>query len=149
LNRNKVEAYLSDPASYIVFNQSVKGFSIILAQPLPYSLQFSWTALAVKDAKVVLSKPLDATVENTSTVTSQPGSQSLPLPVPESIPPTEQLLVPEPVSTPEQVVESAPTPESETNSEVQSESVVLDSVTPEPSVEEVPVPEAAAPIAEL
>jgi hypothetical protein len=124
INRNKVEAYLAHTPTYVVYNKSVRGFSILLSEPVPYNLRFSWSAQAIKDAKVVLSSP-----EPVVTEPSQP--QPVYLAPPETTLPTETLseLGPEFQSESEGVIneqisiEAIPTVESS----VDSNSIPVDS----------------------
>ena len=114
---------------YIVSNKSAKGFTIRLNKPAPFDVQFSWMALAIKDAKTFFSPIAPAP---SSSPPSDSGS-STPLlsatPAPTSEPVSEP--------TPEVIEESAsPTPVPAQEQQGQSEEV-----TPGPTIEPTPTPE--------
>ena len=44
---------------YVTLNQTSKGFSVLLDQDAPVDIEFSWIALAVKDATTVYSEQIE------------------------------------------------------------------------------------------
>jgi hypothetical protein len=74
---------LSGDIRYIVSNSNTKGFTIKLNKVAPVDVRFSWSALAVKDAKTITSpKGLNSTPAPTPDNSSSPTNNSTPLPSP-------------------------------------------------------------------
>ena len=61
---------------YIVINKSTKGFRILLNKPAPADINFSWIALAVKNAKIFSGSGGDSTDQVAPTVVSPTESSS-------------------------------------------------------------------------
>jgi len=55
--QNLEDAILSGDIRYIVTNRTVQGFTIKLNKSAPADIQFSWTALSVKDPKTFSNGP--------------------------------------------------------------------------------------------
>lgn len=86
-----VQALFDQDVRFVVMNKSVNGFSIVLNKPAPEDVEFSWSALAVRSAKVFSSKLSNVSVvqsptqisdiisiqKNGSSVTIVPNVQSI------------------------------------------------------------------------
>ncbi len=120
--------YLTSDVKYLVTRKNTQGFMLKLDAPVAYDLRFSWSALAVTDARTVLGE-----VSETSRNNSQPTPQIPPQSNPVVVEPT-----PEPAASPETVVEPP------TELKVPSEDVVIVEPDPEPVSEPAPEPEPVA-----
>jgi hypothetical protein len=69
-----IEAIFEKGVRFVVTNRTEKGFTIRINTNLEEDVEFSWTAIAVKDAKVFTSRSADITpiVENVDTATTTP-----------------------------------------------------------------------------
>ncbi|MEK7589302.1 MAG: hypothetical protein AAB479_01570 [Patescibacteria group bacterium] len=127
---------------YIVTNKNVKGFTVKLNKPAPFDIQFSWIALAIKDAKTVFSpRPSLEATEGTAIDAIAPSAT--PSATPEfSLEPTPestQESTPAPSVTPEPSVE--PTLEPVAESTPEPSISVTPEITPIPSISSEPTPE--------
>ena len=125
----------------IVVNKSTGGFTILLNQNAPRDIRFSWSALAVKDAKVFEGIIPGLTIEEETQV---PVEEVTP-PAPEATAtPPEEIISPEETSSAEEVVEVAPTQEEVgvpiENVEIEETQVEEVIEEPAPTLEEVGVP---------
>jgi len=133
---------------FIVTEKNTKGFSIKLNKPAPFDIQFSWSALAIKDAKTVFSpKP---TTNDQQLITNEQNIDFMPTPIPLPNPsespnptpipsPTPEELLPEVTPTPEPTLEPSP---SESPTPLPSaDSTSSPQATPEPLPEPEPSPE--------
>ncbi|MEK7615976.1 MAG: hypothetical protein AAB420_02090, partial [Patescibacteria group bacterium] len=140
---------------YIVTNKSTKGFTIKLNKPAPTDVQFSWIALAVKDAKtffspIVVPQPIPTpTPTPTPSLTPTPSTtpDPSPTPTPSSTPdpsptPTPSTTPdPSPTPTPSSTPDPSPTP-TPTLTPTPTPSTTPDpSPTPTPSITPVPTPD--------
>lgn len=74
------EIYLLQKQDFVIAAVTSKGFTILLEEPAVVDLKFSWTALAVKDAKTSTS---EVKSQNTSEVLPTPSSTPVPEITPE------------------------------------------------------------------
>lgn len=65
---NIEEQIFSNDVRFLVTNKSEKGFTILLNKPAPTDVPFSWTALAVKSAKVFSSIAVPTEIPSTITI---------------------------------------------------------------------------------
>ena len=97
--------YVLPKQDYIIVNANTKGFSIILDKPAAIDLKFSWVALAVKDAKTVLSASTQVTSPTPSpTLVPSETPVSSPLVSPSATPTT----IPEPFAFPFTALSASP-----------------------------------------
>ena len=99
---------------FIVTNKNTKGFTVKINKPAPIGIQFSWMALAIKDAKTVFS-PIVLPI-------------SIPTPEPTPTPESDIEASPTPSTTPELTPEPTPGPTPEPSPEITPEP----ELTPEP-----------------
>lgn len=89
---------LNGDIKYIVTKRTTKGFTIKLNKPAPADVNFSWTALAVKDARLAVSSGsavlAAATATPSATMTPVPSPTLVPTPAPTPV------ITPTPVPTP-------------------------------------------------
>jgi len=134
-------AVLSGNINYIISRSSTKGFTILLGAPAAVGLRFSWTALAVKDAKVFASPDvpvgIDVSVDPIIEPIVEPAPEVTAVPIPLDPEPVVDPIV-EPIpSDPEPVIDPIIEPQPEAGPplmEVDPDPVV------EPVVEPVPDP---------
>ncbi|MBP9715502.1 MAG: hypothetical protein KBD52_03385, partial [Candidatus Pacebacteria bacterium] len=119
----------------MVVNKSTSGFTIILNQNAPRDVRFSWTALAVKDAKIFEGLMPGLIIEEN---TPQPESEE---PVVEEEPIIEEEPTPEEAPIIEEL-----TPEPEPEDPVVEEEPIIEE---EPTREEAPIIEENTPEPEL
>ncbi|MBI2020028.1 SH3 domain-containing protein [Candidatus Daviesbacteria bacterium] len=87
------EKILAGDIRYIVTRRTTRGFVIKLNVPAPEDLKFTWSALAVKDAKTSISQSnnspdvLATEVSPSATPTLTPTPSSTPIPTPSPSPP--------------------------------------------------------------
>ncbi|MBI2669802.1 MAG: hypothetical protein HYX20_01480 [Candidatus Yanofskybacteria bacterium] len=156
---------------YLINNKSSNGFTIILNKPAPVDIGFSWSAIAVKDAKIIVGEP--APLESPSLTGQASPSFSEPILTPSSLP--EQSPTPIPLTNPDVAstptsssplssTTPSPTPDSFTNPDISSapssqslfptasitseatpEPNPTPSITPETTLEPMPEPTPLAP----
>jgi hypothetical protein len=86
----QLKTYVLPKQDYIIVNANTKGFSIVLDKPAVTDLKFSWIALAVKDARTVLSasttviNQVPSSITQISTATPVPSPSASPTATPES-----------------------------------------------------------------
>jgi hypothetical protein len=111
-------AFLSEGVHVAVANVSEKGFMIVLNEPVPRDLTYSWIALAVTDARRVVGKSVEEsgstlfisptpvvlgeTTSVTPSLTPTPTMVSIPTPTPTIVP----TLTPTPIPTTSPIVPS-------------------------------------------
>ncbi len=69
------QAFLNEGVSFVVTNKSKDGFTIVLNKPATEDIRFSWTALAVHNAKTFLSDAAPAN-QSASQPNNSPADQS-------------------------------------------------------------------------
>jgi hypothetical protein len=128
VDEEEAQEIFSSNIQNMIVNKSTSGFTIILNQNAPRDVRFSWTALAVRDAKIFEGLMPGLIIEEN---TPEPESEE---PVVEEEPAIEE--VPADTETPpeELVPEEAPIIE-ENTPEPESEEPVVEE---EPAIEEVP-----------
>jgi len=97
LNETNIQSIFESDIRYLIVNKSERGFTIMLKDPAPQDIEFSWIALAVKGAKLF------------SAITEQP---SAPEPQAEETTPPDNNQPPAEESTPP--MEDSPLPPEET-----------------------------------
>ncbi|MDO8496095.1 MAG: hypothetical protein Q7S43_01435, partial [bacterium] len=142
------EILFSNDIRHIITNKSTKGFTVKLNKPAPFDIQFSWIALAIKNAKTFFS-PISQTestpgptIELTPEPTLSPTPESIPIEsIPESTPEVTPEITPEytseptpePSQTPELTPELVPESSPEVLPETGSEPELNKDVSPEPT----------------
>ena len=105
------EQIFTNDVRFLVTNKSEKGFTILLNKPAPTDVPFSWTALAVKSAKVFSS--IAVPTEIPSTVTIIPASSGQVAGAAASTisdtPTTTPAMIEEPIATSTPPTETSPT----------------------------------------
>ncbi len=98
----------ADDIRYLATNKSVNGFTIKLNKPAPGDIVFSWIALAIKDAKIILSTPLPDTIPDTNEITPS-ADQPAPMIVAPFTSDTTETITTVQAITPVSTTDSAPT----------------------------------------
>lgn len=75
------KAILNSQITFLVTNKTKKGFTIKLNKTASEDIEFSWTALAVKDVKKTVGKKADAVNQATQNET-QPSNLPVQTPIP-------------------------------------------------------------------
>jgi hypothetical protein len=91
---------------FLVVNKSEKGFTITLKDKATQDINFSWVALAVKNAKTFFSLKSD----NIETPVAIPTPDSVVTPAPDSAPAPETVQTPTSETTPAPMPDQTPTP---------------------------------------
>jgi hypothetical protein len=171
LSDDQIDQFFNEDIKFIVTNKSQNGFTIIINKESSRDVRFSWTAFAVKDAKLFESVMPGLTIENPEVPSSTPeegenptentsplnsaeaesgdhssGTNDLAEPTPEVI--IEEVTTETPTeSTPTETVSETPTSEPESTPESEPQSTPIpepepqSTPTPEPITEPEPVPE--------
>jgi hypothetical protein len=143
-----IEAIFEKGVRFVVTNRTEKGFTIRINTNLEEDVEFSWTAIAVKDAKVFTSRSADITpiVENVDTATTTPvvtGDNGTTTPIVIDNSTTTQPVIDNSTTTPEVLggnSSTTPITNSEQNTVNQNSSVGgIDNITTQP-IEEAPLP---------
>ena len=111
LSSSQIDNIVLDKVTYMVIERSSSGFSILLSNPAPEDLSFSWIALAIKNMKV-----------SDSSTTLQPGVPSAVI----QISPTPAI----PPVIPDTIIPSDSTATATQTDPVDPTPAVLDPVTP-------------------
>jgi hypothetical protein len=83
----KVNRLFTSAVRYVIVDQGADGFTIMLSMPAPDDMQFSWNALAVKDAKTFTSDQNTEDLGNLNVPSAPPVVAADPDPIAEPITP--------------------------------------------------------------
>jgi hypothetical protein len=153
----QAQQFLDENISSIITNKSQNGFTIIINKNAPRDIRFSWTAFAVKDAKIfesivpglIINNPTPTPPDTTPTPEISPAPDTTPTPdvtpTPDTTPTPEIIPVTDQTPTPE-IIPEPTTPESTPTSEPTQDSVVTpdSTLTPDPT----PIPDSSTSVLE-
>ena len=122
----EAEALFNDNVKSVVVNKSQAGFTILLNKNASRDLRFSWSALAIKDAKIYESV-LEGLVINPPE--PEPTPDPTPEPTPDPVPTPDPTPEPEPMPDPIPTPDPTPTPDPEIIPEPESETPAPESAS--------------------